>query len=215
MGKAANLCNQKFGKLLVISRLDMKSSNGGILWSCLCDCGNLTKATTGHLRWGNRASCGCLLGTRSKKHGMYKEPEYFTWNGMIQRCTNEKSLAYSHYGARGIKVCSKWLESFENFYEDMGERPEGMTLDRIDVDGDYCKENCRWSDKSTQGFNKRIAPNNTSGRTGVYWHKMAEKWMASISVNGKSIHLGLHNSFEDAVKAREDAELEYYGVIKE
>lgn len=130
----------------------------------------------------------------------------------------ESVAEYSLYGGRGISVCDRWLEKdrkgFFNFLEDMGLAPDGMTLDRIDVNGNYEPGNCRWVDVSTQAYNKRKLEANTSGRTGVYWSKAGNKWVARISKNKVIFELYYGDSFEDAVKAREEAEIKYYGELK-
>ena len=138
-----------------------------------------------------------------------------SWGAMISRCYNQNNHRYPEYGGRGIVVCERWKNSFENFLEDMGERPDGMTLDRIDVNGNYCKDNCRWATDSLQSFNMRKRKDNTSGKTGVYWEKRRGRWVASIDRNGETIYLGSYPAFEDAVKAREEAELKYFYMIKE
>ena len=159
MGKKQNLLGKKQGRLLVVEELRERSSQGSVQWKCLCDCGEFTTITTKVFNSLVKLSCGCLQrdtqASRLSMHGLSSTPSWNSWKAMVSRCTNPDSTGYSYYGGRGIAVCSGWLESFENFYEDMGERPEGMTLDRIDVDGNYCKENCRWADWSTQMLNRR------------------------------------------------------------
>lgn len=150
----------------------------------------------------------------SIKHGMSNSPEYGIWKQMKYRCTVPSNPGFADYGEKGIRVCDEWLESFENFYNDMGNKPEGMSLDRIDVKGDYCKENCRWADISTQNYNQGIRINNRSGKTGVSWDNDRSKWFVRICIDGENVALGRFSNYEDAVKVREEAELEYYGVTK-
>ncbi|WP_328981757.1 hypothetical protein OG258_19885 [Streptomyces mirabilis] len=124
----------------------------------LCDCG--TPHTIRRDHWGKAVkSCGCLakelISVRSTTHGMTKSPTYRTWVAMIQRCTNPGRSNYPYYGGRGITVCSRWRNSFEAFLQDMGERPDGMTLDRVDTDGSYEPGNCRWATKNEQAQNQR------------------------------------------------------------
>lgn len=148
------LVGHRFGKLLVISKSPEKGKNGEVLWDCLCDCGNSRLAIAGNLRCGTATSCGCESYTTRKKHGMTKTTTFKSWDSMKQRCLNENAPDYPRYGGRGITICNRWLESFNNFISDLGERPEGTSLDRIDVNGNYEPSNCRWATRSEQQRNK-------------------------------------------------------------
>ena len=206
----------KINRLTVIGKSFIK--NGRAYTPCKCDCGTVKQVREDALKSEERVSCGCFRLERLREtiatHGKMGTKSYGTWEGMLQRCNNPNSEGYPDYGGRGITVCKRWL-SFEDFFTDMGERPEGTSLDRIDVNGNYCKENCRWADASVQGFNQRKSTNNTSGRTGVSWNKQKLKWDAYIMKDRKKINLGRFEKKEDAILAREQGELKYYGFIKE
>lgn len=127
----------------------------------MCDCGELTEVRCSHLTSGNVRSCGCLVAETNDlihtTHGHSKvkrTPEYISWQAMMGRCYTLSHVAFDKYGGRGIKVCDAWHE-FENFFQDMGNRPTNMSLDRIDVNGNYCLENCRWATPSQQQNNIR------------------------------------------------------------
>ena len=146
----------------------------------------------------------------------YKGKEYGAWDSLRQRCNNPTSNRFEHYGGRGIIYDPRW-EDFKNFLEDMGECPPGLSLDRIDVNGNYCKENCRWADSSMQTFNQKRRVTNSSGRTGVrkILNKKNKVWSAFITFHYKNYDLGCYDSFEEAVAAREKAEIEFFGFTKE
>ena len=132
---------------------------------------------------------------------------------MKSRCYYEKTQSYKNYGKRGIKVCDEWLHSYNAFSEWALQNgyDDSLTIDRIDPDGNYCPENCRWATMSIQGFNKRISPKNTSGTTGVSYNKAMKKWVAYIRKDGNQHYLGGFDCIGDAIKVRKDAEKKYYG----
>ena len=141
-----------FTRYTVISRDG--SDTTGARYSCKCSCGTVKTVRGSSLRSGIVKSCGCL--SRFKPtHGMTGTPTYGSWKAMRARCLLPNNNRYKYYGGRGIVVCERWLNSFENFLSDMGERPTGMTIDRIDTDGNYEPSNCKWSTYSEQNLNRR------------------------------------------------------------
>ena len=144
-----NLLGKTFGRLTVLKRSPNKSRS--TIWLCECECGNVKNIRSGDLVSGDTKSCGCLNIEKLKSHGMHDKPVYITWAVMLQRCNNPNNPSYHKYGGKSVKVCERWLK-FENFYEDMGDRPEGMTLDRIAGAKLYSKETCKWSTLSEQFF---------------------------------------------------------------
>lgn len=161
--KKLDLVGLKFGKLTVLSELKERNPHGKVLFHCKCDCGNEVNVIGTKLKNGWSKSCSCLQKetvkerskTDNKKHGYCKTSIYNTYHAMISRCYNDKNESYQYYGAKGIKVCDRWLESFENFLADMGEKPsENHSIDRINVFGNYEPSNCRWADKLEQENNK-------------------------------------------------------------
>lgn len=147
-----SLIGQKFERLTVIKEAPRNPQHNKPtrMWECLCDCGKTAIVTTVRLRNGTTRSCGCIR----SKHGLYKHPVRRTWNNMIQRCTNPNNSSWEDYGGRGITVCDRWRE-FQNFIDDMGVPEKGLTIERKDVNGSYCIENCEWVPASQQARNTR------------------------------------------------------------
>lgn len=156
--KAIDLTGQRFGKLTVIEKNGKKGKDSA--WLCICKCGNKCVVSTTNLKNGHSSSCGCLrkenIRQRATFHGLSFTPLYYIWGAMMQRCTNPRCKAYQHYGARGIKICEDWrnFKSFYNWAIPAGYR-EGLSIERIDVNGDYCPQNCKWIYRAEQQKNKR------------------------------------------------------------
>jgi hypothetical protein len=186
-----NLVGQQFGRLTVIKDAGRKRKQ--ILWECLCVCGNTKLVVSTSLRKGHTKSCGCLQKEwqQSKKtHGMSGTNLYLVWQAMINRCERPKTKNYADYGGRGIKVCDRW-HSFENFYADMGERPNRSSIERIDNNGNYEPSNVRWANRVDQANNKR---NNRlltyNGQT-----KSISQWASELGITFHAIERRIKNGW--------------------
>lgn len=182
-----DLTGQRFGKLTVIEFVG-RGRNRHSKWKCKCDCGGESISFSTNLLRGIAGSCGCVkdnvLGNHTRKHGLTNTRIFKIWAGIRKRCTNPKSIAYKDYGGRGIKICERWSD-FENFYADMIDGyTDTLTLDRIDPNGDYCKENCRWATPKEQSRNKR----NSSFRVINGERKTIGEWSEVSGIASATIH---------------------------
>lgn len=181
MGKTSkqSMVGKKYGILEVISEIKERNKNGHILYNVKCECGKEKKVLGASLRAGTSRSCNrCHILTGS--HGMCKSKEYKAWQSIKDRCLNVNNTNYKNYGGRGILVCDLWKNSFENFYRDMG-GSKGLTIDRIDVNGNYEKNNCRWVDEKIQARNRRNNLNFTYKEETICMSELCSKINMPIS----------------------------------
>lgn len=191
MGRFIDLSGSRYGNLSVLERAANRGTR--TFWKCLCDCGKETEAQAEHLKRGARTSCGCRVG--NKTHGMSHHPLYPTWNLMMARCYNSNHTYYHRYGGRGISVQQSW-HSFPVFLADilklLGEKPEGMQLDRTDNDQGYCESNVRWATRVENGRNRwdntkvvyegtDITLREAAERSGIYYGTLVSRLRAGWS----------------------------------
>lgn len=211
-----NLTGQKFGKLTIQNHVGFH--NGRTFWKCSCECGTMCEVSTHDLCSGKKRSCGCLRKENKSKliHGKSKERIHKEWRGILHRCKNPSASHYENYGGRGISVCEEWANSFIAFYNwaiNNGYSND-LTLDRIDNDGDYCPENCRWVTHMENCHNRGVRKDSKTGCPGVHERKLSNgvtTYRAYITTNYKRVNLGTFSSLDEAIKARKNAEKEYWG----
>lgn len=215
--KAIDLSGQIFGRLEVIGRLKIPTKN--IRWVCKCDCGNIKYVFSGDLKEGNTQSCGCLHKEVMTKRDSVHQPTYNTWANMLYRTRmkdgSKNPDTYQYYFDVG--VTDRWNTdtggSYENFLEDMGERPPNTSLNRIGGAKIYSKETCEWADYFKQRIDQRVSKRNSSGMIGIRARKRKKglMWLAEINIHKQNIRLYYGPSLDEAVRLRKEAELEYYG----
>jgi hypothetical protein len=164
--KKVEMTGRTFDRLTV-EREAGRDNFGRVKWACRCVCGNKCTVCGFNLRSRHTTSCGCAVADAITTHGLHGTPAYKVWEGMIARCTNPSHRNWPDYGGRGISVCAQW-RTFEGFYRDVGPRPAGLSIDRIDNDGNYEPGNVRWATLEQQIMNRRTTRRMQDGRAAKY-----------------------------------------------
>ena len=221
-----DLTGQTFGRWLVLGQAEDyidKNGNHYAMWHCQCSCENKTEKDVDqrNLKSGASQSCGCLhremMSENFSTHKMTDNRLYYIWKGMKARCYIESHNHYETYGAKGIIVCDEWKNDFQTFYDwaiqngyDEDALRNECTLERKDVNGNYSPENCCWANATVQCINQNLRKDNKTGVKGVNWDKKRNKWQAQLQINKKKVLNEHFDNFDDAVKARREAELKYF-----
>lgn len=215
--RSIDISGQKFGRATVIEQVPNKStSNRSAKWLCRCDCGNEFVTRGNNLRSGETQSCGCRKREQwieyITKHGLCGTRIYTEWVNMKSRCLYESHASYDSYGGRGITICDEWMNDFQVFcdWAMANGYNDALTIERKNVNGNYEPDNCEWIPSNEQGFNKRLPKDNKSGHKGVRFREKYNTYNAFIGIGGQQKHLGTFDTYEKAVKAREDAEIIYF-----
>lgn len=211
-----DITGDRYGRLVVIGYAGSHASRNRTYWYCKCDCGTFVKVGRSHIRSGKTKSCGCLfdesvsVGKQTHGHALERNQSktYHTWSSMKRRCYNKKASNYDRYGGRGIQVCDRWLNSFENFLEDMGEKPDGMTIERLKSNGNYAPENCKWADNIEQANNKsnnRILDFDGKSMTVAQWARelgLSYKTLSLRLLRGWSVEKTLTGQYGKKLKSQ-------------
>ncbi len=216
-GRFIDITGQSFKNLTVLSFTGKRNGGGSTVWKCLCSCGKVVEKSSAYLRHSENTSCGCSARDNLGTHQMTSSPAHRSWKHMTARARDD-GTKYPGYG--DVYVCDRWnstitKKAFQNFFEDMGPPPEGYTINRIKGAKLYSKDTCEWADLSLQSFDQKLKKTNKSGVTGVKWREDRGVWEARISKNRIKYILYYGESFQEAVKARKEAELKHYGFTKE
>ncbi|ADR32510.1 hypothetical protein VR7_gp135 [Escherichia phage vB_EcoM_VR7] len=192
-----------------------KTAGVSTKWNCICHCGKEFVTAAARIKSGKTKSCGC-----QKYHYSFisDKPTYSSYAAMIERCTNPNHHRWKQYGGAGVQICDRWLPKgktgYLNFVEDMGIRPAGTSINRINSCKLYSKETCEWASSSIQSFDQDTRKDSPGPITGVKFRKDRGKWISYITVNHKEIQLYYGDSRDEAMERRRAAELKYYNRQK-
>lgn len=199
MGKKIDLVGQRFSMLLVVDRAETDGVDRHSRWICQCDCGNTTAVRSNYLLSGHTTSCGCYKATKKRKHGQSKTRLYTIYYKILSRCYDVNNDQYKDYGGRGICVCEDWRNDFQSFFDwaTANGYSDDLTIDRVNVNGDYTPNNCRWATRKTQANNtRRNALYTYNGKT-----KTIAEWSAETGVNYNTLRARLRRYGWDIEKA--------------